>query len=193
MGPYYVTALVTLLGPVVSVTGAASHTRDQRTIGSGPRAGEAVPVQVDSHVTGTLTHAGGAISTLVMSFDAVRTKSPNLEVHGERGSLVVPDPNRFDGDVELFTLGAAGWEVLPVSAGYVGAGRGFGIADLAATPPGSEPRAGGELSFHVLDVMESLLEAARTGAATEVRSTVARPSPVPLTPAPPEQGAEGNA
>jgi predicted dehydrogenase len=128
-----------------------------------------------------------------MSFDAVRTKSPNLEVHGERGSLVVPDPNRFDGDVELFALGAADWEVLPVSAGYVGAGRGVGIADLAATPPGSEPRAGGELAFHVLDVMESLLEAARTGAATEVRSTVARPSPVPLNPAPPEQGTEGNA
>ncbi|WP_314212539.1 Gfo/Idh/MocA family oxidoreductase [Pseudarthrobacter equi] len=192
MGPYYVTALVTLLGPVVSVTGAASHTRDQRSIGSGPRAGETVPVHVDSHVTGTLTHAGGAISTLVMSFDAVRTKSPNLEVHGERGSLVVPDPNKFDGDVELFTLGAADWEVLPVSAGYEGAGRGFGIADLAATPPGSEPRAGGELAFHVLDVMESLLEAARTGAATKVRSTVARPAPVPLTPAQPEDGPDSS-
>ena len=104
---------------------------------------------------------------------------------------MVPDPNRFDGDVELFTPGAADWEVLPVSAGYVGAGRGFGIADLAATAPGSEPRAGGELAFHVLDVMESLLEAARTGAATEVRSTAARPAPVPLTPARPEDGPDG--
>lgn len=92
MGPYYVSALVTLLGPVVSVTGTASQTRTERTIGSGPRAGEVVPVEVNTHVTGTLTHTGGAISTLVMSFDAVRTKSPNLEIHGELGSLAVPDP-----------------------------------------------------------------------------------------------------
>jgi predicted dehydrogenase len=181
MGPYYISALVTLLGPVTSVTGAASHTRNERTVGSGPRAGEVIPVHVDSHVTGTLTHTSGAISTLVMSFDAVRTKSPNLEVHGELGSLVVPDPNRFDGDVELFALGAADWEVLPVSAGYVDAGRGFGIADLAGTPAGREPRAGGELAFHVLDIMESLLESARIGATVQVRSTAARPEPVPLT------------
>ena len=181
MGPYYVSALVCLLGPVVSVTGAASHTRAQRTIGKGPRAGQVIPVDVDSHVTGILVHAGGAISTLVMSFDAVRTKSPNIEIHGEAGSLVVPDPNRFDGDVELFTLGAAEWETLPASAGYMGAGRGFGIADLAATPAGAEPRAGGELAFHVLDVMESVLESARTGSAVAIRSTATRPELVPLT------------
>jgi predicted dehydrogenase len=181
MGPYYVSALVTLLGPVVSVMGAASHTRTRRTIGSGPRAGELIPVDVDSHVTGILVHAGGAISTLVMSFDAVGTKSPNIEIHGEAGSLVVPDPNRFDGDVELFALGAGEWETLPASAGYVGAGRGFGIADLAATPAGAEPRAGGELAFHVLDIMESVLESARSGSAVEVRSTATRPEPVPLT------------
>ena len=181
MGPYYVSALVTLLGPVVSVTGAASHTRSHRTIGQGPRAGEVIPVDVDSHVTGILVHAGGAISTLVMSFDAVRTKSPNIEIHGEAGSLVVPDPNRFDGDVELFALGAAEWETLPASAGYMEAGRGFGIADLAATPAGAEPRAGGELAFHVLDVMESVLESARSGSAVAVRSTASRPEPVPLT------------
>jgi predicted dehydrogenase len=181
MGPYYVSALVTLLGPVVTVTGTASHTRSERTVGSGPRAGEVIPVDVDSHVTGTLTHADGAISTLLMSFDAVRTKSPNLEVHGELGSLAIPDPNRFDGDVELFALGGTDWEVLPVSAGYVHAGRGFGVADLAATPAGCEPRAGGELAFHVLDIMESLLESARTGGAVAVESTTARPEPVLLT------------
>ncbi|MBT2534104.1 Gfo/Idh/MocA family oxidoreductase [Arthrobacter sp. ISL-48] len=181
MGPYYVSALVTLLGPVVSVTGAASHTRTQRTIGSGPRAGDVIPVTVDSHVTGLLTHESGAISTLVMSFDAARTKSPNLEIHGETGSLVVPDPNNFDGAVELFALGAEGWETIPVAAGYKDAGRGFGIADLAATPAGAEPRAGGLLAFHVLDVMESVLASARTGSAVTIGSTAPRPELVPLT------------
>jgi len=181
MGPYYVSALVTLLGPVVSVLGAASHTRGERTIGSGPREGQSVPVAVDTHVTGVLVHASGALSTLVMSFDAVKTKSANIEVHGELGSLAVPDPNHFDGDVQLFALGADDWETLPVSAGYVDSGRGFGIADLAATPAGQEPRAGGALAFHTLDVMESVLESAHTGATVRIGSTAARPAPVELT------------
>jgi predicted dehydrogenase len=181
MGPYYVSALVTLLGPVVSVVGAASHTRSERTIGSGPRAGETVPVAVDSHVTGVLVHASGALSTLLMSFDAVKSKSPNIEIHGERGSLAVPDPNHFDGDVQVFALGADDWQTLPVSAGYVDSGRGFGIADFAATAPGSEPRAGGQLAYHVLEVMESMLASARTGSAVQINSTADRPEPVELT------------
>jgi predicted dehydrogenase len=187
MGPYYVSALVNLLGPVASATGAASHTRSTRTIGSGPREGEEIPVNVDSHVTGILVHSSGAISTLVMSFDAVRTKSPHIEIHGEQGSLVVPDPNRFEGDVEVFLLGADEWRTLPVSAGYVDAGRGFGVADLAGTQEGSEPRAGGALAYHVLEVMESVLRSARTGVLVPIKSTVSRPDLVELAvlPAPP--------
>ncbi|TDL36863.1 Gfo/Idh/MocA family protein [Arthrobacter nitrophenolicus] len=181
MGPYYVTALVTLLGPVVSVMGAASHTRSERTIGSGPRKGEKIPVTIDSHVSGVLVHASGALSTLFMSFDAVQSKSPNIEIHGERGSLVVPDPNHFDGDVQLFSLGAEDWETLPVSAGYVDSGRGFGIADLASTPAGNEPRAGGAMAYHALEVMESVLESAHSGSAVRISSTVERPAGVELT------------
>ncbi|GAB2723658.1 Gfo/Idh/MocA family protein [Arthrobacter bambusae] len=181
MGPYYVSALVTLLGPVVSVIGAASHTRNTRTIGSGPREGEVIPVTIDSHVTGVLVHASGALSTLVMSFDAVKTKSANIEIHGAAGSLVVPDPNHFDGDVQLFTLGTDSWQTLPVSAGYIDSGRGFGIADLAATPAGAEPRAGGQLAFHALEVMESVLASAHNGSAVSIESTVARPDLVELT------------
>ncbi|MEV4289389.1 Gfo/Idh/MocA family oxidoreductase [Nonomuraea bangladeshensis] len=180
MGPYYVTSLVTLLGPVTSVIGAASRLRGKRTIGSGPRRGEEIPVSVDTHVTGVLVHESGALSTLVMSFDAPATKAPNIEVHGERGSLVVPDPNHFDGVVQLSAVGEGGWRDLPDSAGYVAAGRGVGLADLAATPAGEEPRASGTLAFHVLDVMESLLASAGSGAAVTVASTCERPSPVPL-------------
>ncbi|MEV4580210.1 Gfo/Idh/MocA family oxidoreductase [Nonomuraea jabiensis] len=184
MGPYYISSLVTLLGPVASVIGAASRTRPKRTIGSGPRQGEEIPVLVDTHVTGVLVHASGALSTLVMSFDGVATKAPNIEVHGEKGSLVVPDPNRFDGPVLI--SGADGWRELPESAGYVGAGRGVGLLDFAATPVdqnvGQELRAGGSLAFHVLDVMESLLAAAGSGTAVTVTSTCERPRPVALHP-----------
>ncbi|WP_249336269.1 Gfo/Idh/MocA family protein [Sinomonas gamaensis] len=181
MGPYYVSALVTLLGPVVSVVGAASHTRSERTIGSGPRAGEKVPVTVDTHVTGVLVHESGVLSTLVMSFDAVATTSSNIEVHGPLGTLAVPDPNHFDGDTRVYRLDGSEWETLPVSAGYAGSGRGYGIADLAATPQGQEPRASGTLAYHVLDVMESLLDSAHTGKAVAVESRADRPAPVPLT------------
>lgn len=182
MGPYYVTALVTLLGPVASVIGAGSRTRDSRTIASGPRSGQRVPVTTDTHITAVLVHASGALSTLVMSFDAVATRSSNLEVHGELGSLVVPDPNYFAGDVEVCTLDQreAGWRALPVSAGYVDAGRGIGLADLAAAPGGH--RANGDLAFHVLDVMESVLRSTASGTSESVRSTVDRPAAVPLTP-----------
>ncbi|MBF8187156.1 Gfo/Idh/MocA family oxidoreductase [Nonomuraea sp. K274] len=182
MGPYYVTSLVTLLGPVSTVIGAASRTRAKRTIGSGPRRGEEIPVTVDTHVTGVLVHASGALSTLVMSFDAAATKAPNIEVHGERGSLVVPDPNRFDGPVMVSGVGEEGWRTLPVAAGYLDAGRGVGLADFAATPPGEEPRAGGSLAYHVLDIMESLLASAHSGAAVTIESTCERPRPVALLP-----------
>ena len=134
-----------------------------------------------THVTEVLVHASGALSTLLMSFDAVKSKSANIEIHGERGSLAVPEPNHFDGDVQVFPLGADDWQTLPLSAGYVDSGRGFGIADLAATPQGSEPRAGGQLAYHVLDVMESMLASARTGSAVQIKSTAARAEPVELT------------
>jgi len=180
MGPYYVTALVVLLGPVESVVGAATHTRATRTIGSGQRAGETVPVNVDTHVTGVLRHESGALSTIVMSFDTVATRASNIEVHGEVGSLVVPDPNGFDGDVQLHELGGS-WRVLPPSAGYRDAARGYGIADLAATAQGESARAGGNLAFHVLDIMTSMLEAADSGTTVRVESTCRRPRSVPLS------------
>jgi predicted dehydrogenase len=180
MGPYYVTALITLLGPVAEVVGMSSRSREVRTIGSGPRAGLAVPVAIDTHVTGVLRHLNGALSTLIMSFDLVGTHARPIEVHGDLGSLSVPDPNRFDGSVELRRLGDAEWADLPVSAGYLAASRGYGLADLALTEPGAEPRANGSLALHVLDVMNSLLLAARDHRTLPVTSTAVRPAPVTL-------------
>jgi predicted dehydrogenase len=180
MGPYYLTALITLFGPVTSVIGASSRSRDSRTIGSGPRAGQVIPVDVETHVTGVLTHASGVLSTLVMSFDAVAGQAGSIEVHGETGSLIVPDPNHFAGEVGVKTLDAD-WRTLPVSAGYRDAGRGIGLADLAATAPGESPRAGADLAYHVLDIMESVLGSAQLGRAVTLTSVTARPSPVELS------------
>ena len=179
MGPYYIHALVTLLGPVSSVIGAASRTRGERTIGKGPRAGETIPVTTDTHVTGVLVHESGVLSTLVMSFDAVATSIHPIEIHGSQGTLAVPDPNRFDGDVSIHRLGGEGWEVLPVSAGYEAASRGIGLQDMAVR--GADLRASGALGQHVLEVMNGMLEAAASGTRVEITSTVERPAAVPLT------------
>lgn len=177
MGPYYLSALVHLLGPVVKVTGASSRPRAERTIGSGPRAGHTFPVEVDTHITGVLEHADGALSTLVMSFDVRAARLPRIEVHGTDASLSVPDPNGFDGTVEINR--GDGWETLPVSAGYRDAGRGAGLADLAeALSAGRPHRASAELAAHVLDIMLTLMDSADQGRALPVTSTCERPAPV---------------
>ena len=180
MGPYYVSALVHLLGPLVAVTGAASRQRLTRVIGSGPRAGERIPVSVDTHVTGVLHHASGALSTITTSFDAVRTTAAPIEVHGETGTLEVPDPNLFTGDVRLFELGASQWRTVEPSAGYADAGRGIGLLDMLAAPA---PRASGSLALHVLDAMTALLRSADEGRRIDLTTTTERPDPLPLIPA----------
>lgn len=179
MGPYYLSALIHLLGPIVAVTGAASRLRPSRTIGTGPRAGEQIPVLVDTHVTGVLHHASGALSTLTTSFDAVRSSAANIEVHGETGSLIVPDPNYFDGEVRLFEAGATDWRTLPPSAGYASASRGVGLLDMLTAPT---PRAGGALALHVLDAMTTLLRSAEEGRRLDLTTTAERPEAVPFTP-----------
>ncbi|WP_341994403.1 Gfo/Idh/MocA family oxidoreductase [Microbacterium sp. LWH7-1.2] len=178
MGPYYVTSLVQLLGPVTAVSGASSRSRDERVIGSGLRVGERVPVEVDTHLTGILHHASGAISTVTMSFDGVRSTAAPIEVHGVDGSLLVPDPNNFAGDVQLHPR-AGSWETLDPSAGYVDSGRGIGLIDFAA----GDVRASGAMALHVLEIMTALAASAASGAREPLTTTVERPSLVPLTPA----------
>jgi predicted dehydrogenase len=181
MGPYYLSALVTLLGPIRRVIGMAAAPQDTRVIGSGPRAGTRFAVEVDTHVTGVLEHTGGALSTLMMSFDVWQARLPRIEVYGTEGSLSVPDPNGFDGTVRIARAGEEEWSDLPEGGGYRDAARGYGVADMArAIADGIAHRAGGDLAYHVLDVMESLLASARAGLAVEVGSTCARPASVPL-------------
>jgi len=181
MGPYYLTALVTLLGPVRRVIGRAGRAHEERTIQTGPRAGSTFGVDIPTHVTGVLEHESGALTTVLMSFDVWATRMPRIEVYGTEGTLSVPDPNTFDGEVEIWTPQADEWRPMPVAGGYAGAGRGVGVADLARAVRTGEPhRASGSLAFHVLDVMESLLEAAAGDRPVEVASTVDRPAAVPL-------------
>jgi predicted dehydrogenase len=182
MGPYYVSSLVQLLGPAVSVTGRSSRLRDTREIAKGPRAGEIIPVEVATHVTGVIEHASGALSTITTSFDGVATTAAPIEIHGTEGSLAVPDPNRFDGDVRLRSRGSAEWETVPPGFGYVDAGRGIGLLDFVGTPAGAVARASGAVGLHVLEIMTALLRSAEEGRTITLTTTVERPPIVPLTP-----------
>ncbi|KAB1939534.1 Gfo/Idh/MocA family oxidoreductase [Micromonospora sp. ALFpr18c] len=182
MGPYYISALIHLLGPVRAVSGTASRLRAERVIGSGPRMGQRITVEVDTHVTGVLEHANGALSTITTSFDGVATTAAPIEVHGEAGTLAVPDPNTFDGEVRLFALGGTQWRVLEPRAGYAEGSRGLGLIDLVSADGQRPPRAGGDVALHVLETMTTLLRSADEGRRIELTTVVQRPVPVPLTP-----------
>ena len=177
MGPYYLTSLFHLLGPVKRVAGASSRPKSVRRIASGPRAGEEIPVEVDTHVTGVLEHTDGAISTVTFSFDAAATQAAPIEVHGETGTLSLPDPNTFAGEVRLRRPREDAWTTLPTSAGYENGGRGIGLLDFVA----GNARSDASIALHVLEIMTSLLESARTGERIELTTSAERPPLVPLT------------
>src|SRR5690606_9116604 len=180
MGPYYLTSLVTMLGPVETVTAMSARPRPVRVAPPGsPRAGEEFPVEVETTVSAVLRHAGGAVSTLVVSFDVVASTLPRIEVYGTEGSVSVPDPNTFGGEVSLGRQRT--FEPVEPLAGYRDSARGYGLSDLARASSAGEPhRQSLELGYHVYEVLERVLESAATGAVVPVRSRCERPAPVVL-------------
>ncbi|MDF2991902.1 MAG: oxidoreductase [Microbacterium sp.] len=180
MGPYYLHALITLLGPVARVSASASRPRQERMIATGPRAGERVPVLTDTHITGLLEHVGGAVTTLTMSFDTVGTRAVPIEVHGLEGSLLVPDPNEFSGTTSV-KLRGEDWKPLPVSAGYENSSRGYGLLDFNRTPAGEVPRADAGIALHALEIMETMIESSAQGRRLDLGPAADRPRAVPLT------------
>lgn len=176
MGPYYLTTLVQNLGPVSRVAATVSTARQVRVIGSGPRAGEEFPVEVPTHVSALLQFASGASAQSVFSFQSHLSRSGFVEIAGTEGTLVFPDPNMFDGELLLWGEGDEPERIETVKV----AERGTGVVDLArAIRAGVPERASGELAFHVLDIMVSIIEAAESGAFVDLTSTVAVQPPLP--------------
>jgi len=181
MGPYYLTALVTLLGPVRRVTGSARITFPERTITSEKKRGQRIKVEVPTHVAGVLDFETGAIGTIITSFDVWSHRLPRIEIYGSEGSLSVPDPNGFGGPVLRRRHDETEWQDVPLTHGYASNSRGIGVADMAAAiEQGRAHRAGGELARHVLDIMHAVHEASTRGRHVVLRSTCARPAPLPV-------------
>jgi predicted dehydrogenase len=180
MGPYYLTALISLLGPIRRVTGSGRVTRSVRTVGSGPRAGTSFPVETLSHIAAVLDFEAGPIATLVTSFDVWDRYRPFLEVNGTGGTLIAPDPNTFGGPIRLHNDEAKDGADVPLAFGHEENSRGIGLADMAhAIRSGRQHRANGELAYHVLDAMHAIVEASETGRHVELDSTCERPAPLP--------------
>ena len=179
MGPYFVTALVHLLGPVARVSALARKSFPQRIATSQMHMGRALPVEVNTHIAGTLEFTSGAIASLITSFDVWAHHLPALEVHGSAGSLSLQKPNMFDGAVSLLQAGSRQWAALPHTH-TINMSRGAGVADMAyAIQSGRAHRASADLAYHVLDILQTLEESAANGQHVTVQSTVERPQPLP--------------
>ena len=182
MGPYYLTAMVALLGPIARITGSARISFPERTITSKPKFGQVLQVETPTHIAGVIDFASGPVGTLLTSFDVKGgTTLPRIEVYGSQGTLIVPDPNTFGGPVVVKRAGSQEWSEIPLTHGKAENARGVGAADMAkAILTGRSHRASGALAFHVLEAMHGFHDASAQGKHYVMQSTCERPAPLPL-------------
>ena len=178
MGPYYVTTLVHAFGSASRVGAVSSRSSAIRTIGSGPRAGTEFPVEVPTHHAAVISFEGGQSAQSTFSFQNALPRTGFVEISGTDGTIVLPDPNTFEGDSTLWRFGQEEPTILPaVGSTY---GRGSGVLDLARSIRAGLPeRASGALAAHVLDVLLAVSDAAETGRMVDVASRIQRPRPLP--------------
>jgi predicted dehydrogenase len=205
IGPYYITALLSLLGPVVRVGAMSSRSMTTRTVGSGPLIGQTISVEVDTHISAHLAFASGAIAQMLLSFDVWESAQPRMEIYGTKGTLCLPDadpydgPNVFGGPLWLRTSAEYRWGEFPRrepestwievpilhghnSVSHRDNSRGIGLVDqVLAMREKRPPRASGALALHALDVMESLLDSAReSGRVVDLNTCCERPASTPI-------------
>jgi predicted dehydrogenase len=180
MGPYYLSVIVALLGPISRVAGFAKTLTPERSIAVGPRAGGRFSPTTPTHVSAALELESGATANLVASFEATDRYVCDLEIHGREGVLALPDPNSFEGPLRI-RRNRGEWEELPYASRGAREARGIGLNDLAeAVAEGRAPRASGLLAAHVVDVARSVLAAAAEGRTIDVTSRAERPEPLPV-------------
>ena len=176
MGPYYFTALIAMLGPARRVSGSVRRSFPRRVVGSGPKAGQVIEVEVPTHAAGTIDFECGAVVTFVMSFDVWHAELPRIEIYGMGGSLSVPDPNGFGGPVKMRGSTDAAWQDVPVTLPHAENSRGLGLSDMVeAIGSGRQPRASGALGLHALEIMHAVHEASSSERSVTLRWPVDRP------------------
>lgn len=183
MAPYYLNIFVSMLGPVSSVMAMSRMTWPERTIKVAPRRGEKITVDVPTYVQTMLRFESGIIGSFLSSFDIWSSQTPYIEIYGEKGTMVIPDPNRYKGDVLIRRFKDSEWRPLPQFVEYADYGRGIGIADMIKSIESGIPhKASAELAYHVTDVILAMDEAGASGAEVGVTSTAESPAGLWTTP-----------
>lgn len=184
MGPYYLAALVNCLGPVAEVYSVGVIGSPVRHVTSPDRQVDSVKVEVDTHSSSVITLESGVIVSTVMSFDVWNTELPRIEIYGTEGTLSLPNPNTFDGDVRLKRNTDQDWTVLAPTIPLFGAvgspeqfRRGLGVQDLADALDGAELRVNADFAFHTLEVLVAMERSSRSRTAVVIDSTCTRPAP----------------
>lgn len=174
MGPYYITALVNLLGPVKRVAGVTTMAFKERIATSEAVNGLRIPVNTNTHLTGAIEFVNGTVVTMIMSFDMWRHSLPCIEIYGTEGSMTVPDPNGFGGAVNVATPGS-NWDQVPLA--FPENARTIGVIDMACAIRADRPhRVSGALAFHVLETMLAFEKSSQTNEHVQIQSTVERPA-----------------
>ncbi|RWZ52766.1 Gfo/Idh/MocA family oxidoreductase [Labedella phragmitis] len=185
MGPYYFSGLVSLFGPVDRVAALGRKKAEVREIHSGPDAGTTFPVEVPTSLQVLTSFAAGQQASSLLSFDSALERHGVFEVHGTEGSLIVPDPNQFEGRSAYVrartSLADGDWgeqEWIEIEQKGTVVGRGLGLLDMVRAISEGRPHvATGELGFHVLDVMLSAQESVASGEFVTVDSSISAPVP----------------
>lgn len=180
MGPYYIGALLQLMGRVRSVQGLSGISFPERIITSQPHYGEVIHVNVPTYVNAMLEFDSGALGSLIMTFDVHKAHLPFVEIYGSQGTLSVPDPNLFGGEpILLYRAEKGDWLEMPQMFRYTENSRGLGLADLCeAIRTGREPRAGSRAALHTVEIMEKILQSAESGKRMQLESEYVRPEPM---------------
>lgn len=182
MGPYYLTALVSMIGSVDSVSGMTSKSFETRTITSAPLYGTVIDVEIPTHVSGMLRFKNGAVANIITSFDVWGSTLPKIEVYGTRGSMIVPDPNCFDGEILVKQSFSNDFEKVPLLFKHSENSRGYGISDMADCILNNRKDlcASGEKALHVLEIMHAIHTSSNTGKQIQLTTFCDVPRPVEL-------------
>jgi len=180
VGPYYITALINMLGPARSVTAVTCKGSETR-VGGPDTVPHVYPINVTTHLTGVVEFHCGTLITVITSFEVYKHGHTPIEIYGSEGSLQVPDPNTFDGQVRVFRDGYDDWKPVPLSHIYTENSRSIGVADMAyAMQSGRKHRANGELANHVLEIMLAFDTSSQLSKKVEMTTICERPAPLPL-------------
>ena len=182
VGVYYITAILSILGPVKEVSGFVSTIKPERThyLPNKDNFGEKYELQAENLVSGSFVFTNGAFGSMMFNSCSIQNEKPQIVLYGTEGILYLPDPNNFSGEVKAILKGHSEPVVLQPTHGFSGNSRGIGPAELAwSLRKGRTPRTSKEMAFHGLELLLGLYKSCETKKFYEMTSTFERPAPIP--------------